>query len=151
MLNDENEAKLPTSNGTALPIDVTHFTPFGTVEQALGSYIPPAGAPGFDSRSKGAQIHTTDPIDDIRGTKLAGRRQGTDAILSAADADKVGRTLLFTLKILIYRSCERSYRLDRSSLEPGHYFVRRPCRIAGTDSLSLPGSARERHWLHCIA
>jgi len=74
---------------TALPIDITHFSPFASAEQVAGSHIAPTGAPGYDPQLSAIFNHTRNSEDDFTGTRLLGRREGTYEVLSHSNADKV--------------------------------------------------------------
>ena len=74
---------------TALPVEVTHTTPFASTDHIVGSYTAPAGAPGFD-----AHAFKEDPLqhvaeEEFRGTRLRGRQNGTAEVLSFRHADRV--------------------------------------------------------------
>ncbi len=77
---------------TALPIDVTHSTPFASAQRIAGSYIPPEGAPGYDPHVPHVPAGQPPSAEDreYSGTKLFGRREGTVQVLSLSGADKVG-------------------------------------------------------------
>ena len=75
------------------PIEVTHTTPFATAEQIAGSYIPPGGAPSFNSHEK-KQVRDSEKTDaKWPDTKLAGRRAGTAEILTPHLADSLRQAL----------------------------------------------------------
>lgn len=80
-----NESPTPT----ALPIDVTHFTPFATPEQVAGSYVAPSGAPNF-APSSPIPLAASHPNMEWSGTTLIGRGPTTQQILSSHMADQVG-------------------------------------------------------------
>ncbi|ORX38874.1 TLD-domain-containing protein [Kockovaella imperatae] len=117
----------PTDFGltpTALPIEITHDTPFALPEQLVGSYIPPSGAPGFVNE-KVKPMRVAEESDEWASTKLVGRRESTDSVLLETDADMLRRhlparkrisnqwTLLFSLDqhgaslSTLYRQVER--------------------------------------------
>ena len=73
---------------TALPIEVTHETPFANPEHLAGSYVPPSGAPGFIDE-KVARKRGADDGDEWGGTKLVGRRENSDPVLLQTEADQV--------------------------------------------------------------
>ncbi|KLT39743.1 hypothetical protein CC85DRAFT_180662 [Cutaneotrichosporon oleaginosum] len=70
---------------TAVPIDVSHTSPFATRDQIAGTYVPPTGAPGFRDVGDGRW----DEDSDISGLKLSGRRENTTPVLSQAQAEAV--------------------------------------------------------------
>ncbi|EIW66885.1 hypothetical protein TREMEDRAFT_72262 [Tremella mesenterica DSM 1558] len=76
-------------SATALPIGITHTTPFATPEELSGSYIAPTGAPAFNRR---VNDHTSRPEDSSKewvGVRLTGRREGTHQLLNQTIADKL--------------------------------------------------------------
>lgn len=73
---------------TAVPIDINHSSPFASVDQIAGrSYVPPTGAPGFRPTSELA--HGADEEDEWANTKLEGRRETTEPVLSVQQAQAV--------------------------------------------------------------
>jgi hypothetical protein len=74
---------------SALPIDITHTTPFATAQQIAGSYIAPSGAPGFNSHGLERERVADPTAEQWQSTSLTGRREGTTPVLSAEQADKV--------------------------------------------------------------
>jgi hypothetical protein len=75
------------------PIEVTHTTPFATAEQIAGSYIPPGGAPSFNSHEK-KQVRDSEKAEEKwPDTKLVGRRAGTAEILTPHLADSLRQAL----------------------------------------------------------
>lgn len=74
---------------TALPIAVTHTTPFASPEQVAGSYVAPSGAPCFDSRFTKAHEPVRPTEEVLSGIRLFGRREGTAEVLSPRIADQV--------------------------------------------------------------
>lgn len=73
---------------TAVPIDVSHTSPFASRDQISGSYIPPEGAPGFRSQDGGGRWVEE---SEWANTKLEGRRESTTPVLSQAQAQAVSR------------------------------------------------------------
>jgi hypothetical protein len=74
---------------TATPIDITHTTPFATPEQVAGSYIPPTGAPGFNSRTRVEAHAAQSDRDEWPRLSLRGRRETTTPVLTQSQADQV--------------------------------------------------------------
>jgi hypothetical protein len=70
---------------TAVPIDISHTSPFATRDQIAGTYVPPSGAPGFRDTGGGRW----DDDSESSGPKLAGRRESTTPVLSQAQAEAV--------------------------------------------------------------
>ena len=83
----------PPIRSYADPIEVTHTTPFATAEQIAGSYIPPGGAPSFNSREKKPIRDVEKPEEKWPDTKLVGRRVGTTEILTPHLADSLRQSL----------------------------------------------------------
>jgi hypothetical protein len=83
----------PPVRSYADPIEVTHTTPFATAEQIAGSYIPPGGAPSFDSHEKRASRSNEKTEEIWPDTKLVGRRAGTAEILTPLLADSLRQAL----------------------------------------------------------
>lgn len=78
---------------TAVPIDISHTSPFATRDQIAGTYVPPSGAPGFRDVGGGRW----DDESESPGPKLAGRRESTTPVLSQVQAETVraiGHTVL---------------------------------------------------------
>lgn len=71
---------------TAVPIDVSHTSPFASRDQIAGSYIAPEGAPGFRPQDGGSRW---DEDSEWANTKLEGRRESTTPVLSQAQAQAV--------------------------------------------------------------
>lgn len=77
---------------TAVPIDVNHSSPFASVDQIAGrSYVAPSGAPGFRPASETS--HNADEGDEWVNTRLEGRRDTTEPVLSTQQAQLVSRHL----------------------------------------------------------
>lgn len=70
---------------TAVPIDISHKTPFASVDQVAGSYAAPDGAPGFQPES--STQYASD--DEWSGTRLDGRREITAPVLDVGQAKEV--------------------------------------------------------------
>ena len=87
--------KSPSSESlppTALPIEITHQTPFATADQVAGSYIAPSGAPGFDKNAQNGSQRPKGEDEDWAGTILTGRRETTDPVLLGPYADQVSQS-----------------------------------------------------------
>lgn len=74
-------------------IEVTHTTPFATAEQLAGTYIPPSGAPSYDSHEKKEVRRDEASNEKWPDTKLVGRRTGTAEILTPHLADALRQSL----------------------------------------------------------
>lgn len=73
---------------TAVPIDVNHSSPFASVDQIAGrNYVAPSGAPGF--RPVSDTSHKTDEEDEWATTRLEGRRDTTEPVLTIQQAQAV--------------------------------------------------------------
>ncbi|BEI91727.1 uncharacterized protein CcaverHIS019_0405470 [Cutaneotrichosporon cavernicola] len=68
---------------TAVPIDISHTSPFATRDQIAGTYVAPTGAPGFRDTGGGRW----DEDSESSGPKLAGRQESTTPVLSQAQAE----------------------------------------------------------------
>lgn len=75
-----------THSKTAVPIDISHKSPFASVDQIAGSYAPPDGAPGFKPSTTSAEYS---PDDEWIGTTLDGRRELTAPVLDVSQAREV--------------------------------------------------------------
>lgn len=75
------------------PIEVTHTSPFATAEQLAGSYIPPRGAPSYNSHEREKSRREEDLNEKWPDTKLVGRRAGTAEILTPHLADALRQSL----------------------------------------------------------
>lgn len=71
---------------TALPIDISHKSPFASPNQITGSYVPPEGAPGFVPTS--SRLHSPDD-NEWANTVLVGRREMTEPVLELSQAQEV--------------------------------------------------------------
>lgn len=71
---------------TAVPIDISHTSPFASRDQIAGSYVAPDGAPGF--RSADSRGHWNDE-GSWANVRLEGRRESTTPVLSQAQAQAV--------------------------------------------------------------
>jgi hypothetical protein len=83
----------PPVRSYADPIEVTHTTPFATAEQIAGSYIPPRGAPAYNSHEKEKSRSHDELNEKWPDTKLVGRRVGTAEILTPHLADALRQSL----------------------------------------------------------
>lgn len=73
---------------TAIPIDITHKSPFANVHQIPGTYVAPDGAPGF---VPGGEVGRHDEDnDEFANTSLGGRGEMTQPVLSLTQAKEVG-------------------------------------------------------------
>lgn len=80
------EAEPPSK--TAVPIDVSHNSPFASVDQIAGrSYVAPSGAPGFRPASE--TTHRAVEGDEWANTRLEGRRDTTEPVLTTQQAQLV--------------------------------------------------------------
>ncbi|KAL7421153.1 oxidation resistance protein 1 [Cryptotrichosporon argae] len=91
-LFDDPRDEPPPQSRTALPIDITHDSPFATPEQLAGSYVAPSGAPAFSASASGARVKV-DVGEGYAGTKLLGRRELTTPVFMGNDADQLRATL----------------------------------------------------------
>lgn len=107
---------------TALPIEVTHTSPFACADRYPGAYIPPSGAPAFrpeapTSFSQQASHH------EWAGTVLAGRRESTSPVLQPVIADQVS---------VGYHQCQS-------------------CSCASCAASFLPDNALPRAGIYCVS
>lgn len=79
---------------TAVPIDVSHTSPFASRDQIAGTYIAPDGAPGFRSGDSGG--HWSEE-GSWANTRLEGRRESTTPVLSQAQAEAVSARMTAVL------------------------------------------------------
>ena len=73
---------------TALPIEVTHTSPFASADRHSASYVAPSGAPAF--RPEAVASKPQQPaLHEWTGTILNGRRDSTSPVLQPIVADQV--------------------------------------------------------------
>jgi hypothetical protein len=90
-LHPQSQSPTPT----ALPIEVTHTSPFAPSDRHPGTYIAPSGAPAFrpETMAPDTQLHIH---HEWAGTTLEGRRESTAPVLQPIIADQVRRNLGFS-------------------------------------------------------
>ena len=101
--NTHSSNPIHAQSPTAQTIDVTHSTPFGSLDHHADVYCPPSGAPGF--RPESAKTDRSQVVDEEwKGTHLVGRRDMTVAVLTATVADQV-RNRVQTMLSVASQSC----------------------------------------------
>lgn len=87
VLNPTHVGEADPPSKTAIPINVSHTSPFASIEQIAGSYTAPTGTPGF--RPSGPTSHTSEPESEWLDTRLSGRRDLTTPVLDITQAQVV--------------------------------------------------------------
>ena len=102
---------IDSKGSTALPIEVSHTTPFATPEEVAGTYVPPSGAPGFSHLHEKARREGANGDEEWERVRLMGRREGTLEVLSQRLADQVSK-FVGRSSVGLIGSCGQSCLLD---------------------------------------